>query len=369
MTIPVQVVAATSRPLSVERSVSGTVTADRDSKVAARTGGVVQRLLVREGDTVTAGQLIVQLDDTDLRQSLESARLQAQSARINLQQGTRTTGQDVAQLRAAVQAAQASYDKASQTARSNRELLALGGISRADVTASEAQLSQAQADLVRAQNALRQNGQSGSGSAALLQNQLASAEVSVRQAEQNLSHAQIRAPFAGVVADLPVGVGEYLQAGGTAFRLVDPGSLKVEFGVSPADASALPAGTAVNLSYGAQKLTGRVGEGEQVAGSDRLVPIRVRLDGQPSLPVGGTVQVRYRLRLGGGLLVPTTAIQNDTGANTVYVLQDGVARRRPVTVVAESQGQAVVSGLTAGAQVISPVPPSLADGASVRAGQ
>lgn len=364
-TLAVRVVRAAAGPLSVERTASGIVKSSRDSNAAAQTSGVVARVLVTVGDRVAAGQPVLVLDDSTLRQNVDTARLQVQNAQLTLTQATTTSGQNAAQLGASLTSAQANLQKAQQTVNANRELLRLGGVSQADLTASEAALAQAQAEYAQARNSQAQNGVSGSGSLPLLRNQLAQAQAALAQAQDNLAKATLRAPFAGVVASLPVSVGEFLAAGATAVRIVDTSALSVEFSVSPGDVAGLRTGTPVNLSAGERRLTGRVAEGDGVAGSNRLVPVTVRLDGAPDLPVGGAVQVRYRLQLGQGLRVPVAAIQQTGGQNVVYLNVGGVARQTPVGLVGEAGDTAVVSGLKAGDAVISPLPPSLADGSPV----
>jgi HlyD family secretion protein len=163
-----------------------------------------------------------------------------------------------------------------------------------------------------------------------------------------------------------VQVGEFAGQGSTVFRLVDPGSIKVKFNATPADAAALTAGTTLNLGYGGVNYVATVQDSPSIAGTDRLVPITARVQGGGKLPVGASAQARYRATLGQGILVPSGAVQVDNGENSVYLAAGNVARRQAVTVVAESGGQVAVRGLEAGAQVISPVPPSLQDGAGIR---
>ncbi len=369
-TLQVQVVPASAGSLTVSRSASGTVKASRDSNVASQASGAVARVLLQVGDRVSAGQAIVALDDSALLESVQAARLQLQNAQINLTQAERNTGQNGTQLRASLSSAQASLAKARQTETANRDLYALGGISRSDLISSQAALAQAESDYAQASNSLNQNGQGGSVSLPLLRNQVQQAQASLTQAQTSLARATVRAPFAGVIADLPVSAGEFVQTGATAFRLVDTSALSVDFKVAPEDAAGLPTGTPVNISTGDQKLTGKVKEGDRVAGTDRLVPISVRLDAPPAgnLPVGGAVQVRYRVNLGGssGLQVPVSAIQQNGGSNVVFTEVGGVARQTDVGILAESGERAVVSGLNSGDRVISPIPPSLADGSLVQ---
>ncbi|ADV67217.1 efflux RND transporter periplasmic adaptor subunit [Deinococcus maricopensis] len=362
--LSVTTLSATRGTLDATRTVTGTVNAARDSNVAARASGVVTRALVQEGDAVRAGQTLVQLDDTALRQAADSARLSLQSARINLQQARTTTAGSGTALQSAVQAAQANLQKAQATAAANRDLYALGGLSRADLNAGEAALAQAQADLAQARNNLTQNGRSGSGSLALLENQVQSAQVALAQAESNLANARVRAPFAGVVAGVTAKVGEFVNTGASVARIVDPATLDVDFSVPPTDAVSLGAGRTVTLSSGGRTFTARIRESSRVAGTDRLVPVTARLT-DAALPVGATLQVRYTVQLGSGTIIPASALQNDDGGNAVFVAENGAARRVNVTVIGESNGRVAVTGLPSGARIISPVPPSLQPGVAI----
>ena len=351
--------------LSVGRSSSATVKAALDSNVAALTGGAVTKVLAQAGQSVEAGQVVVQLDDSSLRQALDTARIALQNAQINLSQTTRNTSQGDPQLQSAITAAQASRDKAAQDLQASQRLLALGGISAADLKTSQAALAQADSALSLARNNLTQNGQSGAGSLALLQNQVASAQVSFKQAQENLAKASVRAPFPGTVATVSAKLGEYVNTGAAVFRLVNPGSLSAEFSVAPSDAAALGTGTKLNFSAGGKTYLAQIKAGDRVAGTDRLVLLSARLYGASNLPVGSVGSVRYTVKLGGGTLLPTGAIQNDGGENAVYTVGSGAAQRTPVQILAESQGQVAVSGVAPSAQVIYPVPPSLQDGAGV----
>ncbi len=367
-TLQVATTPARSGTLATQRSVSGTVEAQRDSQVAAQAGGTVQRLLVQEGEQVSQGQVLAQLDDTAQRQALQNARLQVQQAEISLAQTRRTTQNNTGTLDAAVTAAQASLAQAQAGAQSAENLYRLGGISLSDVQAARAQLAQAQSALSQARANAAQNGQSAQGSVPLQEAQLAQARVSVQQAEQNLARTAVRAPFAGTVAALNVEVGEFAGQGSAVARLVDPGSLRVKFNVPAADAATLTEGAALNVGYGGVNYVGVVTGAPGVAGTNRLVPVTARVQGGANLPVGAAAQVRYRVQLGQGVLIPSGAVQADGGENVVYTVSGGVARRTPVNVIAESGAQVAVRGLDAGAAVVNPIPASLQDGARVQTG-
>ena len=367
--LAVTTVAARPGTLSANRSVAANIRAVRDSQVAAQSGGAVRARLVSEGERVAAGQVVVQLDDTTQRQALENARLQVQQAQISLQQTQQNVAGSGGALEAAVTSAQATLAQATQSAQSSENLYRLGGISLADLQTARAALAQAQGGLAQARQNLAQNGRSAQASVPLQRAQLDTAQAGVRQAEQNLARTQVRAPFAGVVADIGVEEGEFAAQGSTVFRLVDPAGIQARFNVPPADAAALTDGTRLNLGYGGVNYVAVVRGNPAVAGTDRLVPVTANVQGGERLPVGASAQVRYRAALGRGVIVPGAAVQSDGGENSVYVAENGVARRQAVNVVAEAGAQAAVTGLEAGAPVISPVPTSLQDGDAVEVGR
>lgn len=363
-TIPVKTVVAQQGSLSAARSVSAIISAQKDSRVAADTGGTVKDWLVNEGEQVGAGQAVLQLDDTTQQQALENAQVQLKQAQINLQQARSTALRADPSLSAAVRSAQAALAQAQANAASTENLYSLGGVSQAEVQAARSQLAQAQSALASAQQNLAQNGKSAQNSVPLQQATLEAAQVGVRQAQQNLNRTVVRAPFSGTVADQLVKEGEYAAPGSAVFRLVDTANLRLKFSVPAPDARALPAGTAFNVTYGGRNYVGRVTDSSGIAGTDRLVPVTARIEGG-NLPVGGTAQARYRTTLGSGAVVPSSAVQASGAGNAVYVVKEGRAVRRSVSVVAEASGKVALSDLPSGTPVISPLPGGLQDGAKV----
>ncbi len=71
--VPVEAVTATARPIDASYSGTTTLEADREADVVAKTGGVLLRLMVEEGDAVRQGQVLARLDDASPRLSLAKA--------------------------------------------------------------------------------------------------------------------------------------------------------------------------------------------------------------------------------------------------------------------------------------------------------
>ncbi len=364
----VRVVTAQVAALRTNRSVSGTLEASVDSSVAAQTSGQVTAVLHREGDRVTAGTTLVQLDDSGLRQQLTDAQLSLKTAQINLQTSQRKTPETLGQNQSSLESAQISLEKAKRTQASNQRLYDAGGLAQTDLENSKAALAQAQATLLQAQGSLAQTARASNESLALLQVQVQQAQNRLAQTQRSLSQTRVKAPFAGEIAELSVEVGEFVNVGGKVVRLVDSSSLRAKFRVPSQDANALKPGAGVTLRALGRTLIGRVTRSAQVTGSNRLVDLYARFTGGQNLQgltAGGSLEVGYALTLADSVLVPTGALSTDSGQTFVYIVKDGKAVQRPVTVIAETQGRVGVRGVAAGTQVIYPVPGSLQSGEPV----
>ncbi len=92
---------------------SGSVAAEQSLDVAFQTSGTVTQVLVKNGDTVQAGQPLAKLDDRQLQSQVASAQAALESARAHLLQSQQGDArpEDLAAARASVSSAQASFDK------------------------------------------------------------------------------------------------------------------------------------------------------------------------------------------------------------------------------------------------------------------
>lgn len=182
---------------------SGTLVAERRAELRPLVSGTVLAVPVREGQAVGAGQVIVVIDTTVLADQARSARLAVQSAEMA--------------------AATAERNLARST-----ELERAGAIATRDLEAARDMKAQATAVLEDARARLA-------------------------AARQQLDHAVVRAPFAGVVAELPVHAGDAVQpGGGTLATVVDPSTLELEAAVPAANLAALRTGAAVEFTVAAQ---------------------------------------------------------------------------------------------------------------------
>ena len=363
----VRTVTAERGPLTATRTASVTVEPLQESRVAAGTGGRVERILKREGETVAAGEAVIVLDDAALRLQVQNAQLAVESARISLDKAQRSSGETGAQATQQLNSAQTSFDIAQRQFTEGQALFEAGGVSATDLSGLEAQLAQARAALTGARDAVARSSRSGSEDLALLHVSVNQAQTSLAQAQDALNEAQVKAPFAGEVAEVLVEEGEFIPAGGSAFRLVSVERQLGRFSVPPQDANRLLGQDPIYFRYGGLDYAAHVVRSSTSPGDSRLVDITAEIyPSETPIPAGSVAQVNYRVELAEGSQVPSGALQTVAGDTYVFVLEGDQATRRAVRVVAEASGQAVVEGLAEGAQVVFPLPADLRDGVRVK---
>jgi len=202
---------------------SGTVEAT-EALLGFQVPGRVAAVLVNEGDAVSAGQELAQLDRAELQARLAGARAQSRAARAmltELRRGFRP--EELAQGRAALRAAEQRRTDAERERDRSRRLYEGGAISRQALEQAEtaATVAETQEEQAREQLALLEAGprveRIEAQRAAVLQ-----ADAAVAQAEATLANAVITAPFAGIVTVRNREPGETVPAGGAVLTLMNP---------------------------------------------------------------------------------------------------------------------------------------------------
>ena len=334
---PISVALATVDRGLVERTVSNTraatVTACRRSRLAPKSGGQIARLLVREGDRVKAGQVLLKLWNKDLVANQELAKDQLKAARLR--------GREAC----------LAADLAERDAERSRQLKEKGFISddRLDRAVSEAQTKRAGCDAARAE--------------------AEQAEARISAAQADLSRTVLRAPFDGVVAKITGELGEFTTPSPPgiptppAVDLIDDSCLYVTAPIDEVDAPAIrlkmPARISVDAFPG-RKFKGHVRRIApyvlEVEKQARTVDVEVEFSdpGETQvLLVGYSADVEIILDARENVLrVPTPAIQEGNRV-LVYLPRTGVAEeRRIATGLSNWQYTEATSGLTQGDQVV-----------------
>jgi membrane fusion protein (multidrug efflux system) len=306
--IPVETAKVVTGPIDAAYRGTATLEAENEATVMAKQGGVIEQVLVEEGDRVKAGQVLARLETDKLR--FELARSQADVDRLE---------QDFTRLKSVYQrnlVSREAYDKT--------------------------------------------------------QYDLAAARAAADLASLALKEAEIHAPFDGVISARYIKRGNQIVAGTQAFRVTQLDRLRAAIYVPERDIYKLKPQHHVNLSVDAWPGKNFAGEvtliNPVVDATSGTVKVTVTVDGkQTELRPGmfARAEILYDRR-DAALLVPRDAVLVEDAAESVYVVADGHAHRRLIkTGYGDADNIEVVEGLKAGDFVVTTGQSSLKDDAKV----
>jgi len=327
---------------------SGYVTARREATVSSKVTGKVMEVLIEEGMKVTNGQVVARLDDSNVKTSLDVAVAQLASAKAAL-------AETEAQLKDADQEYQRTIELAKQHIASQSDL----DLAESNAKALQAHLAQQKLDVVVA-------------------------ERQVELWQQQMDDMIIRAPFDGVITTKDAQPGEMISpvsAGGGFTRtgigtIVDMTSLEIEIDVNESYINRVESGQPVEATLDAYpdwKIPCKVIAIIPTADRDKsTVKVRVGFDRlDPRILPDMSVKVAFRDNGGTGsghaVMIPKGAVLSRDGRDVVFVVRDGHAERRAVT-VSDTQGDDSVlsAGVAAGEKVVVSAPANLQDGMAVK---
>jgi membrane fusion protein (multidrug efflux system) len=303
----VKVSVVNPRPMREYLLLPGTVEAWEDIDLSAKVGGTVEWLGPKEGDKVTSGEIILQLDAAS-RQALFN------------------------QAQATFSQAQKQYERIERLVRDQV------------VNRSELDNALAARDVARA---------------------------NLEVARVGLSDATLRSPIDGVIDRIRVDQGEHVNAGQVVAKIVQTERIKILVNMPEKDVAYCKEGQDVGVFIGEarldQMLTGKVYYVALTAEPiDHTYPMRVRMDNRDGkLRPGMIVRVGLvRRSFDNALAVPLFAVVDRGDRKVVFVEKDGHAVQRPVSLgIIEGDKIQVTSGLSPGDRLIVVGHRDLVDGA------
>ena len=331
--VPVTVQRATRGKVeeTVANSKAGTVTARRRAKISPIIGGQVTFIGPRKGVTVKEGEILLRINDQDLRATLALAKEEVATAQAAARQ-------------ACFQADQADLD-----------------VRRAESLRGENIVSQEVLDRLRS---TRDAARAGCEAARA---QVGRATAGVQVAQANLDKTVLRAPFDGIVADLKTEMGEWVSPSPAAlpippvYDIIDPTSIYVSAPLDEVDAGRVSRGQLARITIDplpGKSFPGRVVRVapyvQDLEAQNRTLEIEVEFDDPAfsrTLLPGTSSDVEVILKTVDHVLrIPSYAILGD---NKVLVLKDGRLESRVIeTGLRNWEFAEVKSGLQEGDPVV-----------------
>lgn len=224
----------------------------------AEVAGTVKNVLVREGDHVKAGQLLLQLDDAEVRAEAARTLAQVRAAEADLQAvQSGGTNEEVLTNRAALAKAQAERDEARRNLQAIQTLQQKGAASPAEVQFAQDRLKKVEADVQLLESKL--NGRYSSPEVKKVQASAEQARAAYAAALDLVKNANVRAPFAGTVYQIPVKPGSYVAGGALLAQVANLEKVQVRAFVDEPEIGRLAQGERVDVKWDA--IPGRTWEG------------------------------------------------------------------------------------------------------------
>lgn len=344
----------------------GSKTSNEAAAAVADTGalllGAEDVALAREAEVGNAIQLSGALRPRDV--AVLRAQVPGTISELRVDNGIRVqAGQRLLTIRAAGVVSQAAGAKASVAAAEAGLAVARKQLEAADALFTAGAMSAIEHQSARA-------------SFEAAQAQVAAARAQATSADEVAGHTSVVAPFAGVISNRRKQSGEPVSMGDELLTVVDSRTLELPGQVGVADASRVRTGQTVTFTLDAfpgETFTGKVARMDPVADAGtRQVGVYINLPNANGRIVGGQF-ARGRIDLGvvRAVVVPTTSVIQgaDSAASAVYVIEGGKLVRRSVKVGPRDDAAgvvAIISGLSAGEQVLRTPTPSLREGTATK---
>lgn len=344
----VQVTPAIEARIERAIAVTGTLGAEDQVTMAFKVTGRLEQLDVDLGTAVEAGQTLASLASTDfqLRVTQADAALQQARARLGLPVDGAGERVDIEQT-SVVRQARAVLDQA-RLVRDRAASFAKDGIG------SQADLDAAQANLRVAEGRYQDSIEEVHNRQALLVQRRTELEL----AKQAQTDSRLRAPFAGSVRERHATPGQYLAAGAPVVTIVKINPLRLRLSISERESAAVRLGQTVRVTLEGDSVVhiGRVARiSPAIEETSRTLSIEAEV-ANPSgrLRPGAFANAEVVTDSGGmALLVPATAIVSFAGVDKVFVVADGKAAERRVTIGRrETDRVEILTGVAAGDRVV-----------------
>jgi HlyD family secretion protein len=363
----------TRQPLVQTVVATGRVRADSRVRLGSQVAGVVQRVLVREGDTVSAGALLIALDDRELAGAAAQARASLAQAEANLQQVRQVrrpvTAASLRQAEVGLQKAEADLARAST-------LRATGSVSEEEFESARQafETARSQRDIAQAQATATE---ASGADLRIAEAAVAAAAAALQSAEARLAYARIGAPGRGVVLTRAVEPGDAVQPGPVLMELALEAPAMLSVVPDERNLASLAVGQQALVSadaFPAERFTARVSYVSPVVDpSQGTVEVRLTVDSAPAyLRPDMTVSVNIEVaRRDSALVVPLDAVHEPlSAAPWVYVVRDRQVARQAVRLGARGTALGeVLDGLGEGEAVVPVTNRAVTEGMRARAGR
>jgi RND family efflux transporter MFP subunit len=357
--VSVAATTAVEQPITRFIRATGSLTAEEQADVAAEVAGRIVATPVERGTAVSDGAVLVRVSPAEADAQAKEA--EANAAQIEARLGIESGGTFDVNAVPEVQNARASYDLAQNEFNRIKSLLDQRVVSQSEFDQRRTQMEASRQQYEAARNGAAQQYQA-----------LQAARARVALAHKSLADTTVRAPFAGLVGERLVSVGDYVTKGTKVAVVVRVNPLRVQLTVPEQFVSAVKVGASVTFQVDAfpdREFTGTVRYVSPTLETNRraltieaVVPNQSG-DLKPGLFATARIEQPEKSN---AVMVPLEAVQTTAGTSRVYVVNGDHAEERIVTTGQQVEKQIeIATGLKAGEKVATKNVAQLFDGVKV----
>ncbi|MEJ2312075.1 MAG: HlyD family efflux transporter periplasmic adaptor subunit [Gemmatimonadales bacterium] len=335
----------------------GTLVPEQLRFVSALTAGRVEQVYVEPGETVQAGTVLLLLSNPDVQLEALQAQQQWTAAQAGLVDLRRTLGTQMLAQEAALARARADFMEANRTAESDSVFFLRELISRNEALQAREQAEAARILFTTEEKRYELLEQTVGQQLEVQEEQVDRLQSIYEYQRRRVESMKVIAGADGVLQDLSLEPGQWVQSGTTLARVAQPGRLKAELRIPQTQAREVQPGQRATIDTRSDLIEGRVKRVDPNV-QNGAVLVEVSLEGElpqgarPDLSVDGTIEIE---RLADVLHVGRPAYGQSQSTVGLFKLTEGgdAAVRVPVRLGASSVNEIeIIDGLEQGDEVI-----------------
>jgi multidrug efflux pump subunit AcrA (membrane-fusion protein) len=335
----------------------GTLVPEHIRWITAQASARVERLGSESGRTVATGDLLLELSNPDLQIQTMQAEQQVRQAQMELLTLQTTLRNQLLNQRGVLAATRTQFVSAKQEFEAAEAMAESNLLSKFEVTNRRAQFEELTTRLASEQERLTVMERAIDTQIAAQAEQVAQLRAIADHQQERLRSLTVRAPDDGVLQDLTLQLGQWVPAGATLAKVVQPGALKAVLRIPESQAKDVTIGQAATIDTRNGLIPGHVTRKDPSA-QGGSVTVDVTLDGPlpagavPDLSIDGTIVVE---RLVNVLYTGRPAFSAGSGSASLFKLEEGgaTAVRVPVELGRSSVNVIeIIRGLAVGDKII-----------------
>ena len=280
-------------------TITGALVPAETAKISSQMTGKVSEINAEEGDSVSAGQVLAKLDDTQLSAQLGQANATYQGS-VNTEKQ-----------------AKINLDNAAAALERTKSLYAEGAVAKTQLDADQKAY-----DLAKSQY----DSSISSG--------LGGAKASVANINAQVNNTIIKSPIPGIVVSKNITVGETATVGNALMTVADMSSLKLKGTITQAALPYIKKGDSVDLYidiYPDRTFQGTISDiGSMSVSTGAYFPIEISMPNTENFASGLTAHADIKAKGAERIIVPASAVVDNNGENYLFVIENGTAKKTMV---------------------------------------